>query len=84
MNKDSNVICPLGIIGRGCYTCFTDCALHYNDECLLRTYLLILVGEKTRKVEEEIRKMQRDIQFTGLFGGLPMDRYLKGSENNGN
>ena len=79
MNKDSNVICPLGIIGRGCYTCFTDCALHYNDECLLRTYLLILVGEKTRKVEEEIRKMH-DInqdKMIEIFNYYKIEKYLK-------
>lgn len=84
MNKDSDVICPLGIIGRGCYTCFTNCALYHDNECLIKTYLLILTGVKQKETEEAIKKLQRDIQFTGVFGGLPFDTYTKGSELNGN
>ena len=53
MNKDSNAICPLGIIGRGCYTCSNNCALYYNDECLIKTYLLILTGVKQKETEEK-------------------------------
>ena len=52
MNKDTNVICPLGVIGRGCYTCSTNCALYHDNECLIKTYLLILTGIKQKETEE--------------------------------
>lgn len=82
MNK--NTTCPLSRIARGAYSCNTECALYYNDECLIKTYLLILTGVKQKETEETIKKLQRDIQFTGVFGGLPFDTYMKGSELNGN
>lgn len=84
MNKDSNAICPLGIIGRGCYKCATDCTLYYNGECLIKTYLLNLTRIRQKETEEKILKLQKDLQSIGLFGGLPMGYYTKGSEPNGN
>lgn len=84
MGKILNTVCPLSIIGRGFYKCDTDCTLYYNNECLLKTYLLSSIGERTKKVEEEIKKLQKDLQFTGLFGGLTMDCCAKGSGPNGN
>ena len=77
MNK--NIVCPLGIISRGLYSCSKDCALCYNDECLIKTYLLILTGAKQKETEEKIQKLQKDLLFAGTFGGLPMDCYMKGS-----
>ena len=65
MSTKFNTICPLSIIGRGCYKCDTDCFLYYNNECLLKTYLLLLIGEKTKKVaKEEVKKFQKDLQLT--------------------
>lgn len=84
MSTNRNTICPLSIIGRGCYKCDTDCTLYYNDECLVKTYLLNLTGIRQKETEEKILKLQKDLQFTGLFGGLPIDYYTKGSEPNGN
>ena len=84
MNNHNNAICPLGIIGRGCYTCSTNCALYHNNECLIKTYLLILTGVKQKETEEKIQKLQKDMLFAGTFGGLPMDCYMKGSGLNGN
>ena len=84
MSTNRNTICPLSIIGRGCYSCDTNCTLYYNNECLLKTYLLNLTGIRQKETEEKILKLQKDLQFTGLFGGLPIDYYTKGSEPNGN
>lgn len=81
MNK--NTTCPLSRISRGAYSCDKDCALYYNDECLIKTCLLNLAGIKPKEIEEKILKLQKDLQFTGIFGGLPIDYYTKGSGSYG-
>lgn len=77
MNK--NTICPLGIVSRGLYSCSKDCALCYNDECLIKICLLNFAGITQKETDEKIQKLQKDLLFTGMFGGLPMDCYTKGS-----
>lgn len=78
MNK--NTVCPLVRIARGNdYPCNTDCALCYNDECLIKICLLNLTGITKKETDEKIQKLQKDLLFTATFGGLPMDYYTKGS-----
>ena len=84
MSYTKGTTCPLGRIARGSYSCDNNCALYYNNECLIRTCLLNLTGIRQKETEEKILKLQKDLQFTGLFGGLPIDYYTKGSEPNGN
>lgn len=81
MNK--YIICPLGIISRGLYSCSKDCALYYNGECLIKTCLLNLTENKQKETAEKIQKLQRDMLLAGTFGDLPIGYCTKGSESYG-